>query len=179
VSERGSYLMNRTEKNTNGIAAGLQQEQEQEWGPDQLAELVAVYMADKPALTFRLAWDAYVSNEICLAEAAAALGSTVYQFLEMGKHFRHQIEVDIPHDLWSMATPEQKFLMKCLPQRLIDILARLMIKDLLIPKSRRYLEPLWEDLRLLRNLRFVEESDRDQLYQYTLAIGEAKNTGAV
>ena len=54
MSERGSYLMNRTEKNTNGIAAGLQQEQEQEWGPDQLAELVAVYMADKPALTFGL-----------------------------------------------------------------------------------------------------------------------------
>ena len=60
---------------------------------------------------------------------------------------------------------------------MIDILARLMIKDLLIPKSRRYLEPLWEDLRLLRNLRFVIESDRDQLYQYTLALGEYKNTG--
>ena len=54
-----------------------------------------------------------------------------------------------------------------------------MIKDLLIPKSRRYLEPLWEDLRLLRNLKFVIETDRDQLYQYTLAIGEIKNTGMV
>lgn len=148
-----------------------------EMGEEHLAELVASYMADKPALTFRLAWEAYVSNEIPLAEAAAALGSTIYQFLEMGKHFRHQIEVDIPPELWAQATPEQKFLLRCLPQRLIDILARLMIKDLLIPKSRRYLEPLWEDLRLLRNLRFVVESDRDQLYQYTLAIGEVKNTG--
>jgi len=148
-------------------------------GAEQLAELVAIYMADKPALTFRLAWDAYVSNEIPLAEAAAALGSTIYQFLEMGKHFRHQIEVDIPQQLWVQATPEQKFLLRCLPQRLIDILDRLMIKDLLIPKSRRYLEPLWEDLRLLRNLKFVIETDRDQLYQYTLAIGEIKNTGMV
>ena len=64
------------EHKTGAAAAGA------EMPADQLAELVASYMADKPALTFRLAWDAYVSNEIPLAEAAAALGSTIYQFLK-------------------------------------------------------------------------------------------------
>ncbi len=135
-----------------------------------LAENLAAYYEDNPAATFKVAWTAYVNNFLPLSEAAAAVGVTFKQFLELGKHYTNNIKVDIPEVLLTNATPDEKFLIRCLPQRLINILEQLLVKDILLPMSNRYIGTLREDLRLLKRLKLVRETKRIDLYQYSLNL---------
>lgn len=139
-----------------------------------MAESLANYYTKNPAITFRVAWAAYVNNYIPLSEAAATLGGTFKQFLELGKHYTENIETDIPAELSEFASEEQQFLLECLPQRLLNILQQLLVKDILLPSSQRYADSLWEDLRFLKRLRFVKESQHDNLYRFSLSFNKNK-----
>ncbi len=134
------------------------------------AENLAAYYEDNPAVTFRVAWAAYVNNLIPLSEAAAAVGGTFKQFLELGKHYTKNIQVDISELLLTNATSDEEFLIRCLPQRLINVLEQLLVKDILLPMSNRYIGTLWEDMRLLKRLKLVRETKRTDLYQYSLNL---------
>lgn len=81
------------------------------------------------------------------------------------------MKAEIPEHLWEMATEEQQFLLKKLPPQLLDILIRMSDKDLLVPKSCRHLESLWNDLSLLRDMQLVKQKERDVLYQFSLNLG--------
>jgi len=81
------------------------------------------------------------------------------------------LKAEIPEHLWEMATEEQQFLLKNLSPQLLDILIRMSDKDLLVPKSCRYLESLWNDLSLLRDMQLVKQKERDVLYQFSLNLG--------
>lgn len=141
-----------------------------QFNSDFLAENLAAYYADNPAVTFRVAWAAYVNNFLPLSEAAAAVGGTFKQFLELGKHYTNNIDVDIPEVLLTNVTSDEEFLIRCLPQRLIDVLKQLLVKDILLPMSHRYIGTLWEDMRLLKRLKLVRETQRINLYQYSLNL---------
>lgn len=140
-----------------------------------LAESLANYYAKNPAITFRVAWAAYVNNYIPLSEAAAALGGTFKQFLELGRHYTDEIKTEIPAELLDSASEEQQFLLECLPQRLLNILGQLLVKDILLPSSQRYVGSLWEDLRFLKKLRFVKQSQHNNLYRFSLSLDKTKS----
>lgn len=135
-----------------------------------MAESLAAYYAENPAVTFRVAWAAYTNDYLPLAEAAAAIGGTFKQFMELGRNYTYKQVADIPEELLSIASEDEKFLLQCLPDRMVNILEHLLEKDILMPTSQRYIGSLWEDLRLLKKLHLVVELDRNGLYQYSIGL---------
>lgn len=135
-----------------------------------IAEQLAEYYASNPAAAFQIVWTAYIHDYLPLAEAAAAIGCTIKQFCELAKHYPKRDVKAVPQVLLAKATPDEKFLLTCLPQRYLDILLQLRVKDILLPKTSRYVNPLWEDLWLLRNLRLVRESEKGNLLRYSLNL---------
>lgn len=125
-----------------------------------------------PALAFQKAWTKYKNNELTLGEAARAAGCrTDSQFLELGTRYESNSKAAVPEHLWQRSTPEQQFLLRCLPPDLVEILVQISRKDLLLPKKQKYLEHLWNDLCLLRDLQLITQKDRGELYQFTLSLG--------
>ncbi len=135
-----------------------------------LAEKLAVYYAENPSIAFKAAWAAYCNNYLHINEAAAAIGSTPQQFLELGLHGTNGLAADIPEILVAKANSEEKFLISLLPQRLVDILSQLLIKDILLAFSSPYVGTLKEDMHLLKRLKLVTEKRRGNLYQYSLNL---------
>lgn len=135
-----------------------------------LSEALAKYYAENPALAFKASWEAYVNNLISLNEAALAIGATTVQFLELGRHYMGRETVTIPSSLLAIANNDERFLLSCLPERMIKILEQLLTKDILVPIAQRYALSLWDDLRLLKSLHLVKEYRRKRLYHYRLNL---------
>lgn len=137
----------------------------------KLAEAVDQIYDVSPLLCVDVAWDAYRRDLFSLGDAASFVGLGQREFILLRRLLDAE-QTEVPYELAIKANPQEYISLSYLGEERMDLLLKMLDKDLLFPSNKAFVTSLWEDLRILEALGLVRAFRGKKQWRYQLNIGK-------